>query len=142
VLLSSKRTFLCASKSPCESSSFAGFAHIDKFGSLHCQLLANFGRRRFVTYSDCEQLHITCLKPPWRSELGGDPLICGHGLRCFLIHLSDHNHHARWARFPGVSLSDRYDSAHHCSFLFSHLFLTVLSAQISQNLGFCRGFLT
>jgi hypothetical protein len=33
-------------------------------------------------------------------------------------------------------------SAHHCSFLFSHLFLKVWSAQISQNLGFYRGFLT
>jgi hypothetical protein len=33
-------------------------------------------------------------------------------------------------------------SAHHCSFLFSHLFLKVWSAQISQNLGFYLGFVT
>jgi hypothetical protein len=52
------------------------------------------------------------------------------------------NHHAPCARIPGVSFDSRDTiSVRHCSVLFSHLFLKLLGAEISENPGFSRGLL-
>ena len=50
------------------------------------------------------------------------------------------DHHAPRARIPGVRFDSRDTiSVRHCSVLFSHLFLKLLGAEISENPSFSRG---